>query len=58
MLNNTLRMNFAYLKSIHIFHPPYHPEIIEHTLKNKQQNKYVCIYEIIRLTIMKMKMKK
>ena len=26
-------------------------------LKNKQKNKYVCVYQIIRLIIMKMKMK-
>ena len=32
-------------------------KIIRHNLKNKQRNKYVCIYEIIRLIIMKMKMK-
>ena len=57
MLNNTLRLNFCYLKIIHIFHPRYHPKIIEHILKNKQKNMYVCIHEIIRLIIMKMKMK-
>ena len=32
-------------------------KIIGHILKNKQKNKSVCIYEIIRSIIMKMKMK-
>ena len=31
--------------------------MIGHILKHKQNNKYVCIHEIIRLIIMKMKMK-
>ena len=31
--------------------------MIGHILKNKQNNKCVCIHEIIRLIIMKMKMK-
>ena len=57
MLCNTLRLDFCYLKIIHILHPPYHPKIIGHILKNKQKNNCVCINEIIRLTIMKMKMK-
>ena len=57
MLRNTLRLNFCYLKIIHILHPRYYPKIIGHILKNKQNNKYVCIHEIIRLFIMKMKMK-
>ena len=46
MLSNTLRLSLCYLKTIHIFHPRYHPEIIGHTLKNKQKNKCVCIHEI------------
>ena len=55
MLSNTLRLNFCYLKIIHILHPPY-PKIIGHILKNKQKNK--CVYhEIIQFIIMKMKMK-
>ena len=58
MLSNTLRLNFYYLKIIHILHPRYHPKIIGHILKNKQKNKCVCIHEIMRLIIMKMKMKK
>ena len=58
MLSNTLRQKFAYLKSIHILHPRYHPKIIGHILKNKQKGKCVCIYEILRLIIMKMTMEK
>ena len=57
MLSDNLRLNFFYLKMIHILHPHYHPKIIEHILKNKQKNKCVFIHEIIRLTVMKMKMK-
>ena len=57
MLSNTRRLNFCYLKIIHIFHPHYHPKIIWHIIKNKQKNKYVCFHEIIRLIIMKMEMK-
>ena len=45
------------MKIIHILDTPYHPKIIGHILKNKQKNKCVCIHEIIRLTIMKMKIK-
>ena len=57
MLSSTFRQNFCYLKIIQIFHPRYHPKIIGYNLKNKQRYMYVCIHEIIRLTIMKMKMK-
>ena len=57
MLSNTLRLNFCYLKIIHILHPHYHPKIIGHILKNKQKNKGVFIHETILLIIMKMKMK-
>ena len=57
MLWETLRLNFCYLKIIHILHPHYHPKIIGHILKNKQKNKCVCFYEIMRLIIMKMEMK-
>ena len=57
MLSNTLRLNFCYLKYIHILHPRYHPKIIVHILKNKEKNKCVCIHEIIRWIIMKMKTK-
>ena len=39
MLTKTQRLNFSYLKIIRIFHPPYHPKIIGHILKNKQKNK-------------------
>ena len=57
MLCNTLRLNFCYLKIIHILHLSCHPKIIGHILKNKQKNKCACIHEIRRLTIIKMKMK-
>ena len=50
-------MNFYYLKIIHILHPSYYSKIICHILKKKQQNNFVCIHEIMRLIIMKMKMK-
>ena len=54
MLSNTLRLNFCYLKIVHI-HPRYHLKTIGHVLRNKQKKKCVCIHEIIRLIIMKMK---
>ena len=54
MLTNNLRLNFCYLKIIHIFYPRYHPKMMRHILK---KNKYVCIHDIIRLIIMKMKIK-
>ena len=57
ILSNTLRLNFCYLKIIHILHPRYHPKIIGHILKNKQKDMNLCIHEIIRLIIMKMRMK-
>ena len=57
ILSNTLRLNFCYLKIIHILHERYHPKIIRNILQNKQKNKCVCIHEVIRLIIMKMKMK-
>ena len=35
-----MRLDFCYLmKNVHILDPPYHPKIIEHILKNKQENK-------------------
>ena len=46
MLSNTLRLNFYYLKIVHILHPRYYPKIIGHILKNKQKNNCVCIYTI------------
>ena len=52
-----MRLNFYYLKTIHILHPRYHSKIIEYTLKNTQRNKCICIDEIIRLIIKKMKVK-
>ena len=51
MLSNTLRLNFCYLKIIHILHPRYHPKIIGGILQNKQKNKYVCIHEMILLLV-------
>ena len=55
MLNNILRLNFSYLKIIHILHPSYHSKIIKNIAKNKKKNKYVCFHQIIWLIIMKMK---
>ena len=46
----------SYLKIIQILHPRYHPKLIGHILRNKQTSKCVCIHELIRLIIMKMKM--
>ena len=60
MLSNTLRLNFRYLKIIHILHLHYHPKIIGRTLKNKQKSQSACILEIMQSIIkmeMKMKMK-
>ena len=52
-VGNTLRLNFCFLKIIHILHPGFHPK----TRKNMQKNKCVCAHKIRRLIIMKMKMK-
>ena len=57
MLSNTLKLNFWYLKIIHILHERYHPKMIDHILTNKHKSKCVCIHEIIRSAIMKIKMK-
>ena len=57
MLSNTARLDFCYLKVIHILYPRYHPKIIEYILKNKQNKKCVGVHKIIQLIIMKMKMK-
>ena len=57
MLSNTLRLNFCYLKIIHILQPRYHPKIVGYILKNKPKSECVCIHEIMRLIVMKMKMK-
>ena len=32
--NAILRLDFFYLKIIHVLHPPYRPKIIGHILKN------------------------
>ena len=52
MLSNTVKLDFWYLKIIHILDPPYHPKIIGDILKNKSKNKCVCTHEIIQLIIM------
>ena len=57
MQSNTPKLNFCYLKIIHILHLCYHPKMLGHILKNKQTIKCVCIHEIIWLIIMNMKKK-
>ena len=54
MQSNTLRLNFCYLKIIHILHPRYHPKIIGHVPKISKRTS-LCVFP--RLIIMKMKMK-
>ena len=56
-ISNSLRLNFCYLKNIHILHPHHHPKIIGNILKNKQKNMCTCIHEIKRSIIRKMKIK-
>ena len=41
----------------HILLPRYYPKKLGHILKNKENNKFVCIHRIIRLIIRRMKMK-
>ena len=54
----TLRLNFCYLKFFPIFHPCCYPKIIiSYILKKQGKEQFVCIPEIMRLIIMKMKMK-
>ena len=61
--SNTLRLNFSYLKIIHILHQRYHQKIVDIIYKHgttimiKNLNKYVCIYDTIQFILMKMKMK-
>ena len=43
MLSKTLRLNFSF---IHILHPRYHSNIVGHILKNKKENKCICIHKI------------
>ena len=50
-------LNFCHLKTMHILQPRYHPKIIGYILKNKLKNKCICFHEIIKLTVMKIKMK-
>ena len=58
MLSNTVRLNFCYLKVIHILHQRYHQKVMAvHILKTNQENKAVCIHRIMRLIIIKMVMK-
>ena len=59
MLSNTLKLNFWLAKIIGILHPCYYLTITGHILKNKQNNKHVCIciHEVMQLIIMKMKTK-
>ena len=57
MLSNALRLKLCYLKIIHIFHQRFYPKVIKNILKNKQKNKCVCIYEIIQLIMMKIKLR-
>ena len=45
------------MKIISILHARYYRTITGHILKNKQQNKHVCIHEIMELIILKMKTK-
>ena len=52
MLSNIFKLNFCYLKIIHILHPRYHSKLREHTQKQKQKNKCVFIHEIIWLILM------
>ena len=51
MLSNTLKLNFCYLKIIHL-HPGYHPKIRGDIPKNKRKS---MSHEIIQLIITKMK---
>ena len=55
MLSNILRLNFCYLKIIHILHPRYHPK--KKDIKNKPKNKFVCIHENIRKSMKRWKWK-
>ena len=56
MLSSTLRLNFCFFKIVHIILLSYHPKIIGHIIKNKQENKCVSFYVIIQLIIKKIKM--
>ena len=53
----TLRLNFYYLELVQILYPNYHPKLIGHVLENKQNNKCVCVHEIMPFIMMKMKIK-
>ena len=43
MLSDTLSLNI-YLIIMHILHPRYHPKIIGHILKSKQNIKHVYLF--------------
>ena len=49
MLSNTLKLNFCYLKIIHILHPLYYPKIVGHILNNTQKNMSVCMHKILMI---------
>ena len=51
MLSNTLRLNFYYLKIIHIFHPRYNLGVMGHVLGNGRWGQCVCIHGIVRLAM-------
>ena len=55
MLSSNQRLNLCYFKIIHFLHPHYHP-INNRTYSKKKKSKCVCIHEIIRLIIMRIKM--
>ena len=57
MLSKTLRLNFCYLKIIHILRSSDHAKIIGLIQKSNQKNKRVCIHESIQISIIKMKIK-
>ena len=42
MLSNTLRLNFCYLKIIHILYTHYHSKIMEYIVRNMQTQ--ACLY--------------
>ena len=43
-LNNTLRLNFCYLKIIYILHPRYYPTLIGRHILKKQVKEQVRLY--------------
>ena len=58
MLSNTPRLNFSYLKIIHILHSCYHPKTIGHVLKIKEKKASVSLPLLRKWhDILKIKMK-